>query len=142
MIDREYNMLNQMDVELNNAQMMHDMSSTEHFIIIFDMNLWFEVSPETLEKGEVFRFVNDSVSKSRIGIIDKQAFAKRNGDENSSEKVQWFEVDICMVFHMANAWEEGDEIVLVGPRQDRFDFNAILHHEVVRHKETYGHPVI
>ena len=24
------------------------------------------------------------------------------------------------MFHLGNAWEEGDEIVLIGPRQDRF----------------------
>merc|ERR1719376_535178 len=46
MIDRNSNLLNKMDIPLHHAQMMHDMSSTEHYIIIFDTNLWFEVSPE------------------------------------------------------------------------------------------------
>merc|ERR1712083_1270320 len=59
-----------------------------------------------------------------------------------SDQVQWFEVAASMVFHMGNAWEEGEEVVLVGPRQDRFNFNSILHHEAVRHKESYGKPVI
>jgi len=26
----------------------------------------------------------------------------------------WFEFDPCYVFHFANAWEEGDEVVVVG----------------------------
>ena len=113
MIDRDNNLLHKADVPLNHAQMVHDMSATEHFIIIFDFNLWFEIP------YPVFRFVHDSESKSRIGVINKEDFAAGHG------QVQWFEVESCIVFHMANAWEEGEEIVLVGPRQDKFVVSPI-----------------
>jgi len=134
-IDTDSNLLHKADIELNHAQMVHDMASTEHFIIIFDFNVWFELPEDSLFDHELFRFVNDSESKSRIGIIRKEEFAA------GSDDVRWFEVDGAMVFHMANAWEDDDEIVLIGPRMDRFDLNSLLHHNTMTESEE-GNTVI
>ena len=37
----------------------------------------------------------------------------------SDETIQWFEIEESFLFHVANAWEAGDEIVLQACRSDR-----------------------
>jgi carotenoid cleavage dioxygenase-like enzyme len=49
---------------------------------------------------------------SRLGVMPRMG-----GDAD----VKWFEIDNCMVFHVANAWEDGDEVVLLACRSNRTD---------------------
>ena len=94
--DTDYNLLNMMEIPLNHEQEVHDMSSTEDYIIVFDYNVWFG-SDLITKYGEFARFEYNT--SSRFGIIDKKKF-------NAGEKeVQWFDVEPCIVFHMANAWQ-------------------------------------
>merc|ERR1711971_1095927 len=68
--DRDYNLLNAAEISLNHEQLLHDMSQTERYMLIFDFNVWF--GPDMLtEHGQMFHFVNNSMSPSRIGVIDK-----------------------------------------------------------------------
>ena len=89
------------------------------------------------EYGQMFQFVNNSRSRSRIGVIDKAEFV--NGMKGS-EAVRWFEVEACLVLHVANAWEEeeGDVIRMIAGRFAYFDINDLLHHEAVRKGEMYA----
>ena len=107
-------------------------------MLIFDFNLWF--GPDMLtEHGQMFHFVNNSRSPSRIGVIDKAEFVSSSGKlKNVEELVRWFEIDACLVMHIANAWEEGDSIRIVAPRFDNFDINDMLHHEAVSKRELYS----
>lgn len=66
-VDTDYNLLHSAEIELNHAQEVHDMSFTEHFMIIFDFNLWFGMDLFE-EYGTMIHYVNDSVSKSRFVV--------------------------------------------------------------------------
>jgi len=46
--------------------------------------------------------------KSKFGIIPRHA--------RREEEIIWFEAKAGFVFHTVNAWEEGDEIILVACR--------------------------
>merc|ERR1712176_1040957 len=39
--DTEHDLLNSIEVPLNHAQEVHDMAATEHYMIVFDFNVWF-----------------------------------------------------------------------------------------------------
>jgi carotenoid cleavage dioxygenase len=91
-------------VELPGPRLQHDLAITPSWSVLFDMSLSWD--PEQLAKGRThLRFFRDV--PSRIGL------APRWG---SGADVRWFEVEPFFMYHVVNAWEEGDEVVLVGYR--------------------------
>jgi carotenoid cleavage dioxygenase-like enzyme len=91
-------------IELSTAVMMHDFAITENYTIFMDLPLCFR--PERMQRGEpILMFERDR--PSRFGILP------RHGDNS---KIRWFEGDPCYVFHTLNAYEQGDEVVLVACR--------------------------
>jgi carotenoid cleavage dioxygenase len=51
---------------------------------------------------------------SRLGVVPRYG---------SDADVKWFDVDISMVFHVSNAWEEGDVVVVQASRSLRSDIS-------------------
>ncbi len=97
-------LLRTIPIELPIAVMMHDFAITENYTIFMDLPMTF--SPKRLQRGEPgFMFERDR--PSRFGILP------RHGDSSS---IRWFESPACYVFHTLNAYEEGDEVVLVACR--------------------------
>ncbi len=93
-------------IDIPRGVMMHDFAITANHTIFFDLPLVFE--PMRIMNGELpFHF--DAELPSRWGIVP------RHGDNGD---VRWFEGPACYMFHCLNAWEEGDEVVLVGCRTD------------------------
>ncbi|CEJ42670.1 carotenoid oxygenase family protein [Umezakia ovalisporum] len=91
-------------IELPAPVMMHDFAITENYSIFLDMPLTFK--PGQMIKGGI-PLAFDATRKSRIGIM------LRHGNNST---LRWFEVATCMVYHTVNAYEEGEEIVLLGLR--------------------------
>eukprot|EP00850_Spirogloea_muscicola_P009029 SM000050S16954 [mRNA] locus=s50:20827:28162:+ [translate_table: standard] len=55
-----------------------------------------------------FPYVFDNMRPSRFGVLPRYA--------GSDATIRWFELPACAIFHTANAWEEGDEVVLYACR--------------------------
>lgn len=91
-------------IDLPSPVMMHDFAITENYTIFLDLPLAFQ--PMRMVNGNL-PVAFDWDRPSRIGILP------RHGDNSS---VRWFTVPPCMVIHTANAYEEGDEVVLVACR--------------------------
>ncbi|BAZ40464.1 hypothetical protein NIES4101_64250 [Calothrix sp. NIES-4101] len=97
-------LLRTVPIDLPMGVMMHDFAITENYTIFMDLPLTF--SPQRAQKGEpIMMFERDR--SSRFGIVP------RHGDNSS---IRWFESPACYVFHTLNAYEEGDEVVLIGCR--------------------------
>lgn len=93
-------------IDLPIGVMMHDFAITEHYTIFMDLPLTFSV--ERMQRGEpVLMF--EPERPSRFGILPRHS-------DNSS--IRWFETPACYVFHTLNAYEEGDEVVLVACRMN------------------------
>ncbi|MGD1911772.1 MAG: carotenoid oxygenase family protein [Rivularia sp. (in: cyanobacteria)] len=91
-------------IELPMGVMMHDFAITANYTIFMDLPLTF--NPMRMQKGEPgMMFEKDRAS--RFGIVP------RHGDNND---IRWFETPACFVWHTLNAYEEGDEVVLVACR--------------------------
>ena len=93
-------------IELPMAVMMHDFAITENYTIFMDLPLTF--SPPRMQRGEPL-LMFESNRPSRFGILP------RHGDNSN---IRWFEAPACYVFHTLNAYEEGDEVVLIACRMD------------------------
>ncbi|KAL2611009.1 hypothetical protein R1flu_022701 [Riccia fluitans] len=68
-----------------------------------DCPLYF--NPKDMVKKNQCIFAFDETKPARFGVLPRYA-------KNESQ-MQWFEVSTCVIFHNANAWEEGDEVVLI-----------------------------
>jgi carotenoid cleavage dioxygenase len=99
-------LLRTVPIDLPIGVMMHDFAITEHYTIFMDLPLTFSI--QRMQRGEpVLMF--EPERPSRFGIVP------RHGDNSS---IRWFESPACYVFHTLNAYEEGDEVVLVACRMN------------------------
>lgn len=95
--------------------MMHDFAITENYAIFLDLPL--VADGEKMVKGG-FLFDFDETKEARLGVLPRYA--------TNESQIRWFSIPMCFIFHNANAWEEGDEVVLVCCRFDRIELeNAI-----------------
>ena len=93
---------NYVEIPLPGPRLPHDLAFTENYTILNDLPLgWDE---QALADGWYSnRFWKDL--PSRFAVIPRHG---------SSGDIMWFEADPTFVLHWANAYEDGDEIVLDG----------------------------
>ncbi len=97
-------LLRTVPIDLPLGVMMHDFAIAQHHTIFMDLPLTFSL--ERMQRGEPALMFEPN-RPSRFGIVP------RHGDNKS---IHWFESPACYVFHTLNAYEEGDEVVLVACR--------------------------
>lgn len=91
-------------IELPGPRQPHDMAITDNYAILMDLSLFAD--PEALAAGR-YRVEFHRDLPSRFGVLPKRG----GGDE-----IRWFDAKPCYIYHVVNAWEEGDEVVLIGCR--------------------------
>ncbi|VFQ75925.1 unnamed protein product [Cuscuta campestris] len=95
--------------------MMHDFAITENYAIFMDLPLYFR--PKEMVKNKEFIFKFDNTKKARFGVLPRYA--------KNEMLIKWFELPNCFIFHNANAWEEGDEVVLITCRLENLDLDMV-----------------
>nr|AXQ60417.1 carotenoid cleavage dioxygenase 1 [Osmanthus fragrans] len=95
--------------------MMHDFAITENYAIFMDLPLYFK--PKEMVKDKKFIFSFDATQKAHFGILPRYA--------KNELLIKWFELPHCFIFHNANAWEEGDEVVLITCRLENPDLDTV-----------------
>ncbi len=97
-------LVHQVPIDLPGARLQHDIAITAKHTILLDLPLMWD--PAMLARGKTrVRFYPDL--PSRFGIIPRHGAA---------DSIRWFEASACYMYHTINAWEEGDEVVLLGCR--------------------------
>ena len=99
-------LLRTVPIDLPAGVMMHDFAITENHTVFMDLPLTF--SMERMQRGEP-PLMFESDKPSRFGIVP------RHGDNSN---IRWFESPTCYVFHTLNAYEMGDEVVLIACRMN------------------------
>jgi carotenoid cleavage dioxygenase-like enzyme len=103
-LDRAGNIVSTTPIELPRPVMMHDLAITEKHTVFLDTPGVFDLSG-ALSGKPIFRW--EPKYGARIGVLPRHA----KGDQ-----VKWFEIKPCFVFHVFNAYENGDEVVLFACR--------------------------
>jgi carotenoid cleavage dioxygenase len=99
-------------IELPIGVLMHDFAITERFAVFmnhpytFDVRRWLRGEP-------IARF--EPERGSHLGIMPRRG---------SGADMRWFPIAPCFAYHVANAWEEGAEIVLDVIHRAAFDLAA------------------
>ena len=89
-------------VPLPGPRLPHDMAITEHYSILHDFPLFND--PQALAEGR-YKLSFHRELPTRFAVIP------RHGLE---QDIRWFEATPRYMLHVVNAWEEGDEIVMLG----------------------------
>lgn len=90
------------EVPLPGPSLPHDMAVTENYTILHDFPL--RPDPQALASGR-YKVRFDATQPSRFGVVPRYGKA---------EDIRWFEARPTYMLHVVNAWEEGEEIVMVG----------------------------
>ena len=87
-------------IDLPGPRLPHDMAITAHYSILMDLPLFWD--PKLLERN-VHKVTYYPELPSRFAILPRYG---------NRESVRWFEATPCFIYHVVNAWEEGDEIIM------------------------------
>ncbi|MDH2427952.1 carotenoid oxygenase family protein [Sphaerisporangium sp. TRM90804] len=88
------------DLDLPGSRLPHDMAITENHAVLMDLPLFQD--QEAARQGR-YKLTFDRGLPSRFGVIPRRGAA---------EELRWFEAKPCYIYHVVNAWETGDEIVM------------------------------
>ena len=88
------------EIDVPGPRIPHDMAITKNYSILMDLPLVMD--EEALKYGRS-KIVFNQELQSRFAIIP------RYGDNKT---VRWFTANPCYIYHVVNAWEEGDEIIM------------------------------
>ncbi|XP_047945357.1 carotenoid 9,10(9',10')-cleavage dioxygenase-like isoform X2 [Salvia hispanica] len=113
-ISKEGVMQEPVPITIPKSVMMHDFAITENYAIFMDLPLYF--MPKEMVKENKLVYTYDHTKEARFGILPRYA-------ENEM-LIKWFELPNCFIFHTANAWEEGDEVVLISCRIENADLDV------------------
>ncbi len=94
-------------VELSGPRLQHDLAFTDDWMVLFDFSFTWDMEAMAAG-GSKLKFERDQ--PTRFGLVP------RHGD---STTVRWFETDPCFMYHVVNAWQEGEHLIhLVGCRSE------------------------
>ena len=93
-------MIESRDIPVKAPTMMHDFALTATRAVFMDLPMTFDFV--SAMRGSMPYKWNPKYG-ARLGIVSR---------EDASMPVQWIEIDPCYVFHVANAYDDGDAIVL------------------------------
>jgi len=91
-------------VELPGPRLPHDMAITPNYTILHDLPLFHDRDALGAGRHKV-RFYPDL--PARFAVIPRYG---------TVDQVRWFEAEPCFIYHVVNAWEDGDEVVMVACR--------------------------
>ncbi|HSW14327.1 MAG TPA: carotenoid oxygenase family protein [Solimonas sp.] len=99
-VDRDNRLLNFDKIELPGPRLPHDMGLTENHLILHDLPV--VMSEQGLKRGQ-WSIEQRRDQPARFGVVPRRG---------PGSAVRWFETDPCYIYHVINAWEEGDEVVM------------------------------
>uniref|UniRef100_A0A7S0WUG4 carotenoid 9,10-dioxygenase n=1 Tax=Chlamydomonas leiostraca TaxID=1034604 RepID=A0A7S0WUG4_9CHLO len=111
LMDKSGALLRQWAVHTPWPAMMHDCAITENYAVLLHMPLCFDGEAMVKRNSLPLAFMKDR--SARIGLLRRDAPGLPAGVSVLDPKapaapVTWFELPAQYVFHVANAWEDGD----------------------------------
>jgi carotenoid cleavage dioxygenase len=114
--DRAGRLSHRTAIKLPRAVMMHDFAITQKHTLFFDLPAVIDLARGLVGKSMM---VFAPEVGARVGVLGRRA---------AGDSIRWFEIKTCFIFHTLNAYDDGDEVVLLAVRYDHypsaFDFSA------------------
>ncbi|AHC27695.1 MULTISPECIES: carotenoid oxygenase family protein [Mycobacteriaceae] len=93
-------------VEVGALTMMHDFAMTAEHVIFMDLPVVFDIDIATKGEGQMPYRWSDEYG-ARLGVLRR---------DDPFGEIRWFEIDPCYVFHVANAFDSTNSVVLQAVR--------------------------
>jgi carotenoid cleavage dioxygenase len=90
------------EVPLPGPRLPHDMAVTEHYTILHDFPMLLDEAARAAGRYKVYF---EPSMPTRFGVLPRYG---------QPGEIRWFEAAPTYLLHVVNAWEEGDEIVMIG----------------------------
>jgi carotenoid cleavage dioxygenase len=97
-------LVHQVPIALPGPRLPHDMAVTEHYSILHDLPLFHDEAALALGRHKL---AFHPELPTRFGVIPR--FGR-------SDELRWFAFTPCFLYHVVNAWEDGDWITMVACR--------------------------
>ena len=108
-VDKAGQLVHSTPITIPRSIFMHDFAATETRTLFLDFPITLDVG-RAIAGGPAVAF--EPEYGSRIGVMPRYG---------SDADVRWFDVKTGVVIHTANAWDEGDEVVLLASRSNTAD---------------------
>jgi len=108
-VDAEGELVHTTPVTIDKPVFMHDFAATEKYSLFLDFPITLDIE-RAISGGPALDF--EPEHGARIGVMPRYG---------TDEDVRWFTVDTGVVVHTANAWDDGDEVVLQASRSQTAD---------------------
>lgn len=92
-------------IDVPGLTMMHDFCLTADFVIFLDLPVVFRMDIAAAGAGMPYRWSDEY--GARLGVLRR---------DDPTAPVRWFEIDPCYVFHVGNAYQDGDRIMITAAR--------------------------
>ena len=96
------------EIEVPRATMMHDFGVTSSRVVFLDLPVVFDLELAAVGRPLPYRWMPEA--GARLGVMPRSG----GGDD-----VQWISIDPVYVFHVLNAYDAGDAVVMDVLRYDR-----------------------
>jgi carotenoid cleavage dioxygenase-like enzyme len=90
------------DITLPGRSMVHDMGLTRRFAVILDLPVI--VQPQISDSPPFPPYTWDENYVARVGLLPRG---------QSADNIRWFEIKSCFVFHIVNAYDASQDIVVI-----------------------------
>jgi carotenoid cleavage dioxygenase-like enzyme len=100
-LDAAGSMVHTTEIEIPQATMQHDFGVTASRVAFMDLPVVFNL--DQAMEGRSMPFQWDASAGARVGVLDRGA----NGSA-----IKWASLDPCYVFHVMNAFDDGDTVVM------------------------------
>jgi carotenoid cleavage dioxygenase-like enzyme len=97
--DAAGNLVHSQPIDVPGPTMVHDFAISRNYAIFMDMPVVFDI--ELAMQGGM-PFVWRESYGARIGLLSRD-------EARRGEQPRWFDVDLCYVFHIMNAWDDGPD---------------------------------
>ena len=88
------------DIDLPGPRLPHDLAITDNYAVLMDLPLFQDMDAARAGRHKL---VFDRETPSRFGVIP------RRGD---GATIRWFDASPCYIYHVVNAFEDDNEVVL------------------------------
>ncbi|MGE2715791.1 carotenoid oxygenase family protein [Mycolicibacterium litorale] len=110
-------------IDVKALTMMHDFAMTSGHVVFMDLPIVFNMDIALSGEGAMpYRWDDDY--GARLGVLRR---------DDPFGEVRWFEIDPCYVFHVVNAYDDGDTLVVQAVRYPElwrdsggFDVDGVL----------------
>jgi len=100
-VDRDAHVRKIVDIATTGSPMLHDMSLTERYAVVYDLPVVFDAEMAMSGSGLPYKW--DDEYPARVGLLPR---------DGGADDVKWFDVEPCYVFHPMNAYDDGDRVVI------------------------------